>query len=110
MLEKEIQKSKREDPERAQRAKEILRRMNNREKSLAEKERYKEVLREVRRENNERLRQGKKAVFLRRAELKMRVMEKKFEELKKTNTLDRYLEKKAKKQNRKADRPMCHAN
>uniref|UniRef100_A0A915C9D0 rRNA biogenesis protein RRP36 n=1 Tax=Parascaris univalens TaxID=6257 RepID=A0A915C9D0_PARUN len=110
MLEKEIQKSKREDPERAQRAKEILRRMNNREKSLAEKERYKEVLREVRRENNERLRQGKKAVFLRRAELKMRVMEKKFEELKKTNTLDRYLEKKAKKQNRKADRPVCHAN
>uniref|UniRef100_A0A9J2PRL1 rRNA biogenesis protein RRP36 n=1 Tax=Ascaris lumbricoides TaxID=6252 RepID=A0A9J2PRL1_ASCLU len=109
MLEKEIQKSKREDPERAQRMKEMLRRMNNREKSLAEKERYKEVIREVRRENNERLRQGKKPVFLRRAEVKMRVMEKKFEELKKTNKLDRYLETKAKKQNRKADRPW-HAN
>ncbi|KHN81739.1 Ribosomal RNA processing protein 36 -like protein [Toxocara canis] len=106
LLVKEIQKAKQEDPEAAERMKETLRRITNREKSLAERERSKEVLRELRRENNERMRQGKKPIFLRRAEVKMRIMEKKFEELKKTNKLDDYLQRKAKKQNSKDARPV----
>ncbi|VDM26218.1 unnamed protein product [Toxocara canis] len=60
----------------------------------------------MRRENNERMRQGKKPIFLRRAEVKMRIMEKKFEELQKTNKLDDYLQRKAKKQNSKDARPV----
>lgn len=106
VLEKEIQKTKKEGVEGVEKMKETLRRINNREKSLAEKKRYKEVIREIRRENNERMHQGKKPVFLKRGEVKLRVMEKKFEELKKTNKLDNYLERKAKKRNRKDSQPV----
>ncbi|VDK72935.1 unnamed protein product, partial [Anisakis simplex] len=103
ILAKEIKKTKQTDPESAEKMKEVLRRMKNHDKSIAEKERNKEVIRELRRENNERMRQGKRPIYLTKGELKMRMMEKKFEELKKTHKLDSYIERKSKKHNLKGN-------
>ncbi|VDD90015.1 unnamed protein product [Enterobius vermicularis] len=64
-------------------------------RTLAESDRRKEVIRELRRENNERLRQGLKPVFKTRAQIRRRVLEKKFGELKKSNKLNRYMQRRA---------------
>lgn len=106
ILQEEIKKTAHEDPEKAERMKEVLRRITNREKSQAQADLRKKVIREIRHENNERMRQGLKPIFKTRAQIRMRIMEEKFKELQKTNQLDKYIARRAKKQNKKKQTPI----
>jgi len=100
MLKRELKAVKREDSVRAERIKESLKKLENQERSMAEKKRIKETLKTLRNENMERMRSGLKPRYLRRAELKMMNMQKKFDELQSTGRLDSYVKRKAKKTNR----------
>ncbi|VDN54676.1 unnamed protein product [Dracunculus medinensis] len=100
ILSDELKNAKLLDKKKADRLRAALRRLTDKEKSKIEAERRKDVVREVRKENEERMRQGLKPIYYTRGQLKRRYMEKKFEELKKTKKLDKYLERKAKKRNR----------
>ncbi|RCN37109.1 hypothetical protein ANCCAN_16996, partial [Ancylostoma caninum] len=83
--------------ETAERIRETLRRMENREKTKAERKMKQETLRELREANIDRMMRGKRPVFKTKAQVKMMNLEKKFKQLKKDNKLDKYMKRKAKK-------------
>ncbi|EYC05309.1 hypothetical protein Y032_0083g1688 [Ancylostoma ceylanicum] len=83
--------------ETAERIRETLRRMENREKTKAERKMKQETLRELREANIDRMMRGERPVFKTKAQVKMMNLEKKFKQLKKDNKLDKYMKRKAKK-------------
>ncbi|KIH49475.1 hypothetical protein ANCDUO_20450, partial [Ancylostoma duodenale] len=85
------------DVETAERIRETLRRMENREKTKAERKMRQETLRELREANIDRMMRGERPVFKTKAQVKMMNLEKKFKQLKKDNKLDKYMKRKAKK-------------
>lgn len=98
--EKEILKKEwktEEDPEKKKRMKSIIQRMENQEKEQARKEKEKEVKRLERQEQREALRQGRRPKFIANKERKLMVKAAQFEDLKKGNKLEKYLERKEKR-------------
>ncbi|KAK0416764.1 hypothetical protein QR680_012670 [Steinernema hermaphroditum] len=102
-LKKEYKKIRMADPEKAARVKKAILAMENREKSRKEVEMKREVVEEVRQSNIERMHKGMKPIFVSNGQIKRRQLEKKFESLKKTGKLQRYMERKAKKNDRKPE-------
>ncbi|KHJ86792.1 hypothetical protein OESDEN_13448 [Oesophagostomum dentatum] len=86
------------DAETAEKIREVIRRMDNREKTKAERKMKEETLRELRQENIDRMMRGERPVFRTKAQVKMMNLEKKFKQLKKDNKLDKYMKRKAKKE------------
>ncbi|VBB31748.1 unnamed protein product [Acanthocheilonema viteae] len=83
------------------RLKEALRKMKNQEKTQADVNRRKEVIREIRHENNERMRQGLSPIFKTRAQIRELIWRKKYDELKGGKRLEKYLRRKTKKQDKR---------
>ncbi|CAJ0589436.1 unnamed protein product [Cylicocyclus nassatus] len=86
------------DSETAEKIRETIRRMENRERTKAERKMKEETLRELREANIERMMHGERPVFKTKAQVKMMNLEKKFKQLKKDNKLDKYMKRKAKKE------------
>ncbi|CAI5452356.1 unnamed protein product [Caenorhabditis angaria] len=86
------------DEHTANRVKNTLQKMETREKTRAEKRRQTETRKELHDENIERMLRGEAPIFKTKAAVRKIDMEKKFESLKKDNKLDKYLEKKSKKE------------
>ncbi|KAK6758016.1 hypothetical protein RB195_015686 [Necator americanus] len=86
------------ETETAERIRETIRRMDNREKTKAERRMKQETLKELRQENIDRMMRGEKPVFKTKAQVKIMNLEKKFKQLKKDNKLDKYMKRKAKKE------------
>ncbi|VDO60677.1 unnamed protein product [Haemonchus placei] len=78
-----------------------IRRMDNRERTKAERKLKEETFKELRQENIERMMRGERPVFKTKAKVRLMQMEKKFAQLKKDNKLDNYMKRKAKKEARK---------
>ncbi|MPC14753.1 ribosomal RNA processing protein 36 homolog [Portunus trituberculatus] len=89
------------DPEKRKRMKSIVQRMENQEREQARKEREKEVKRQQQQEQRDALRQGRKPKFLPNKERKLLVKAAHFEDLKKGNKVEKYLERKEKRLNAK---------
>uniref|UniRef100_A0A1I7VGM1 rRNA biogenesis protein RRP36 n=1 Tax=Loa loa TaxID=7209 RepID=A0A1I7VGM1_LOALO len=85
------------------RLKEALRKMKNQEKTRADVNRRKEIIRELRHENNERMRQGLPPIFKTRAQIRELIWRKKYDDLKGGKKLEKYLRRKTKKQDKKYD-------
>ncbi|VDK79838.1 unnamed protein product [Onchocerca ochengi] len=83
------------------RLKEALRKMKNQEKTQADVNRRKEIIREIRLENNERMCQGLPPIFKTRAQIRELVWRKKYDELKGGKKLEKYLRRKTKKQDKR---------
>ncbi len=95
LLKKELMEE--QDPEQKCRMKSIIQRMENQERERAKKEKEREVKRQERQDQREALRQGRKPKFLSNKERKLLVKAAHFEELKKGNKLEKYLERKEKR-------------
>ncbi|KAK6021126.1 hypothetical protein OSTOST_13212, partial [Ostertagia ostertagi] len=80
---------------------EAIRRMDDRERTKAERKLKEETYKELRQENIERMMRGERPVFKTKAKVRLMQMEKKFDQLKKNNKLDDYMKRKAKKEARK---------
>uniref|UniRef100_A0A0N5AAR8 rRNA biogenesis protein RRP36 n=1 Tax=Syphacia muris TaxID=451379 RepID=A0A0N5AAR8_9BILA len=99
ILKTELEEVKEIDPLKAEKIKETLKRMRDRERTKEELQRRKMVISELRHENNERLRQGMKPIFKTRvlfyiaAEVRKKILERKFNDLKRSNKLSKYLKK-----------------
>ncbi|CAB3396700.1 unnamed protein product [Caenorhabditis bovis] len=89
------------DERKASRLKNTLQKMENRERSRAEKARQAETRRELHEENIQRMLRGEAPIFKTKAQVRRIDMEKKYDELKKDNKLDKYLQRKAKKESGK---------
>lgn len=85
------------DPEKKRRIKSIVQRMENQEKEQARKEKQREVKRLQRQEQRDALRQGRKPRLLPNKDRKLMVKAALFEDLKKGNKLEKYLERKEKR-------------
>uniref|UniRef100_A0A1I7ZAJ5 rRNA biogenesis protein RRP36 n=1 Tax=Steinernema glaseri TaxID=37863 RepID=A0A1I7ZAJ5_9BILA len=105
ILKKEYNQVRKEDPEKAARLKKAILAMENREKSRKEVAMKREVIEEIRETNIERMNQGIKPIYVSNGEVKRRQLEKKFQSLKKGGKLKKYMERKAKKVDRKDRRP-----
>ncbi|XP_042230097.1 ribosomal RNA processing protein 36 homolog isoform X2 [Homarus americanus] len=106
MLKKELKNE--EDPVKKKKIKSVIQRMEN---QLREKERRNlenEVTRNHRREQMEALRQGKKPKHFYKNEQKLLLKAAQFEQLKKENRVDRYLERKEKRLRAKELRGHAH--
>lgn len=86
-----------QDTEKKRRMKSIVQRMENQERERARKEREREVKRLERQEQREALRQGRKPKFVTNKERKLMMKAAHFEDLKKGNKLEKYLERKEKR-------------
>lgn len=95
LLKKELKTE--QDPEKKARMKSIIQRMENQERERARKEKEREVRQQERQEQREALRQGKKPKFMSNKERKLLVKAAHFEDLKKGNKLEKYLERKEKR-------------
>ncbi|XGW06776.1 hypothetical protein V3C99_016806, partial [Haemonchus contortus] len=89
------------DTEMAEKIREAIRRMDNRERTKAERKLKEETFKELRQENIERMMRGERPVFKTKAKVRLMQMEKKFAQLKRDNKLDNYMKRKAKKEARK---------
>ncbi|ULT87276.1 hypothetical protein L3Y34_006810 [Caenorhabditis briggsae] len=89
------------DEHKAARLKNTLQKMETREKTRAEKRRQAETRKELHDDNIERMLRGEAPIFRTKAQVRRIDAEKKYEELKKGNKLDKYLQKKAKKESAK---------
>ncbi|KAK6009928.1 hypothetical protein OSTOST_25113 [Ostertagia ostertagi] len=85
----------------AKKIREAIRRMDDRERTKAERKLKEETYKELRQENIERMMRGERPVFKTKAKVRLMQMEKKFDQLKKNNKLDDYMKRKAKKEARK---------
>uniref|UniRef100_A0A0K0DDG3 rRNA biogenesis protein RRP36 n=1 Tax=Angiostrongylus cantonensis TaxID=6313 RepID=A0A0K0DDG3_ANGCA len=92
------------DMERAAKIRETIRRMDNREKTKADRKLKQRTYQELRLENIDRMMRGDRPVFKTKAQVKMINMEKKFDQLKKEGKLDQYMKRKAKREARKEAR------
>ncbi|TKR77614.1 hypothetical protein L596_018549 [Steinernema carpocapsae] len=104
-LKKEYRQLRKADPEKAGRLKKAIVAMENRERTKAEVEMKREVVEEIKQTNIERMHKGMKPIHVSNGHVKRRQLEKKFESLKKTGKLQKYLERKSKKNSRKAQEP-----
>lgn len=95
VLKKELKAE--QDPEKKRRMKSIIQRMENQEREQARREKEREVRREERQEQRDALRQGRKPKFVSNKERKLLVKAAHFEDLKKGNKLEKYLERKEKR-------------
>ncbi|GMR59182.1 hypothetical protein PMAYCL1PPCAC_29377, partial [Pristionchus mayeri] len=101
-MKKDVGKAKKEgDGERVAQLREDIIREENRFKAKREKEMRMSAMKELKKENMERMKKGLQPKFIKRSEVKMKIMEKKFDQLKEDNQLDKYLRRKAKKESRK---------
>ncbi|KAJ1374441.1 hypothetical protein KIN20_037129 [Parelaphostrongylus tenuis] len=89
------------DLETAAKIREVIRRMDNREKTKADRKLKQKTYQELRQENIDRMMRGERPVFKTKAKVKMMNVEKKFDQLKKEGRLDKYMKRKAKKEARK---------
>lgn len=89
------------DEKKAERLKNTLHKMETREKTRAEKRRHAETRKELHDDNIERMLRGEAPIFRTKAQVRRIDAEKKYEELKKDNKLDKYLQRKAKKESAK---------
>jgi len=99
-----------EDPEEIERLNYLIQRMENqaREKKKVAKE--KEAKNEERKQNRELAKEGKAPVFMSKTERKTKDLVDKYEELKSTGKIDKYLKKKAKKNQIKDRKKMSDMN
>jgi len=86
--------------------KHALKKRDDQKRAKVLRDEHKETLRELRKQNIERMRQGIKPIFKTKEEVKMMDMGKKFTRLKKERKLESYLEKKEKKTSKKNDKPL----
>ncbi|CAG9539568.1 unnamed protein product [Cercopithifilaria johnstoni] len=101
ILMRELKNATEEGNVNRNRLKEALRKMENQEKTQAEVNRRKEIIREIRHENNERMLQGLPPVFKTRAQIREIIWRKKYDELKGGKKLEKYLRRKTKKQDKR---------
>jgi len=94
LLKKELMKEK--DPEQKEKLKSIIQRMENQERERAKRERDESVLNIERDQQIENLKEGKKPRFMTKSEKKLLLKAAHFEQLKKENRVDKYMEKKEK--------------
>ncbi|WKY13989.1 hypothetical protein Q1695_004652 [Nippostrongylus brasiliensis] len=93
--------TERGDAAMANRIREAIRRIDDREKAKAERKLKQQTYHELRQENIDRMMRGERPVFKTKANVKMMQLEKKFNQLKKDNKLENYMKRKAKKEARK---------
>jgi len=84
------------DPEKKQKLKEAFKREENRKRTLTENDRNKSIIRDLRKMNAERMKQGKPPIYLKQSQLKRLMLEEKFTQLQRTGKLDKYLQRKHK--------------
>ncbi|EJW88603.1 hypothetical protein WUBG_00486 [Wuchereria bancrofti] len=106
ILMKELKNTREEGDVNRDRLKEALRKMKNQEKTQADVNRRKEVIREIRHENNERMCQGLPPIFKTRAQIRELIWRRKYDELKGGKKLEKYLRRKTKKQDKRSVLPM----
>ncbi|CAL4148488.1 unnamed protein product, partial [Meganyctiphanes norvegica] len=94
LLKQELKKEK--DPEQKEKLKSIVQRMENQERERAKREREENVLQVERDGQIENLKEGKKPRFMTKSEKKLLLKAAHFEQLKKENRVDKYMEKKEK--------------
>ncbi|KAH7697357.1 Protein T22H9.1 [Aphelenchoides avenae] len=103
---KDLKKARRsaraEDPTEAERIKTAIRRLENQKRSAEEAEMMRETRAELRKENIERMNQGRKPVYLNNKELKKRFLEKKFERIRDQGKLESYMQRKERRLAKKA--------
>ncbi|XP_076030214.1 ribosomal RNA processing protein 36 homolog [Oratosquilla oratoria] len=85
------------DPDRIKKLKETIQRMDNQEREQAAKDKQEALRRQEREKQIEALRQGNKPYFVSASERKMKMKAEQYENLKKTNKLDKYMEKQERK-------------
>lgn len=95
VLKKELKAE--QDSEKKHRIKSIIQRMENQERERTRREKEQEVKRQERQKQREALRQGRKLKFMSNKEQKLLVKAAHFEDLKKSNKLEKYLERKEKR-------------
>uniref|UniRef100_A0A0R3S486 rRNA biogenesis protein RRP36 n=1 Tax=Elaeophora elaphi TaxID=1147741 RepID=A0A0R3S486_9BILA len=101
ILIKELKNATEEGNVNRNRLKEALKKMENQEKTQADVNRRKEIIREIRHENNERMRQGLPPIFKTRAQIRELIWRKKYDELKGGKKLEKYLRRKTKKKDKR---------
>ncbi|EFO95260.1 hypothetical protein CRE_09238 [Caenorhabditis remanei] len=89
------------DEKKAARLKNTIQKMETSEKTRAEKRRQAETRKELHDDNIDRMLRGEAPIFRTKAQVRRIDAEKKYEELKKDNKLDKYLQRKAKKESAK---------
>ncbi|VDM98323.1 unnamed protein product [Thelazia callipaeda] len=101
ILIEELKRVKREGGGDLDHLKETLKNMKNREKTKEDVERRKQVIREIRHENIERMQKGLPPIYKTRAQIRQLLWEKKSEELKGGKKLEKYLHRRAKKESKR---------
>ncbi|XP_014663911.1 PREDICTED: ribosomal RNA processing protein 36 homolog [Priapulus caudatus] len=94
-LQKQLKKEK--DPERQEQIKFLLKRMEHQEKAAQDTAATNVKLQELRKKERESIKDGKKPFFLKKSEQKKLLLADKFQELKKSGKIEKYLQKKLKK-------------
>ncbi|VDK87510.1 unnamed protein product [Litomosoides sigmodontis] len=100
ILMRELKNTAEEGDVNRNRLKEALRKIKNQEKTQADMNLRREIIREIRRENNERMNQGLPPIFKTRAQIRELIWRKKYDELKRGKKLEKYLRRKTKKQDK----------
>ncbi|CAI4231349.1 unnamed protein product [Auanema sp. JU1783] len=78
-----------------------LNRLETQERAQKQKRLKNDTIKELRQENIDRMMQGQKPIFKTKADVRKKIMEKKYDQLKQENRLSKYLDKKEKKQSEK---------
>ncbi|CAH1262009.1 ribosomal RNA processing protein 36 homolog [Branchiostoma lanceolatum] len=94
-LEKQLQKER--DEGRKGKIQKLIRRMEQQERSKRQEDMKEKALQEWKAKEKELVRQGKKPYFLKKSEEKKLVLAQKFKELKKSGKVEKFLQKKRKK-------------
>ncbi|KAF5297073.1 hypothetical protein FQA39_LY02653 [Lamprigera yunnana] len=94
-LEKEYKKER--DTERKQKIKLLMQRMDNQSREYEKRAKQKTTEEKERKDISDQLKQGKKPTFKKKSEKRIEDLVNKYEELKKSNRLEKYFEKRYKK-------------
>jgi len=99
-----------EDPEKIEQLKYLIQRMENQAREKGKLEKRKDDQKEEMKRNKELAKEGKAPVFISKSDRKKKELVEKFEELKGSGKIDKYLKKKAKKNESKDRRRMKNLN
>ncbi|KAL3872529.1 hypothetical protein ACJMK2_035752 [Sinanodonta woodiana] len=88
---------KEKDEEKKKNMQALMNRMNQQEQSMLQKKKQTELLNEWKKKEEERVKEGKNPYFLKKSDKKTLVLAEKYKELKKSGKVEKYLNKKRKK-------------
>uniref|UniRef100_A0A915K816 rRNA biogenesis protein RRP36 n=1 Tax=Romanomermis culicivorax TaxID=13658 RepID=A0A915K816_ROMCU len=89
---------KESNPDRKRKIKELMRKKENKEKSKNLQEKKRAKIKEMHKLNQERLKAGKPAIYLKKSDLKRSIQDDHLQELEKKGKLQKYLKRKSKKE------------